>query len=242
MDNRKFAIWIFLDLSKAFDTVNHRVLIDKLNRYGIKDIALSGFSNYLKNREYVSVNGYTSTKSRIIHGVPQGSILGLLLFLIYINDLAMSCKHLLPVLFADDTTLIATHNDFKYLIDSVNYELSVISKWFQLNKLTLNVKKCNFVIFCSANKLLAKIFISGAEITQVKATQLLGVLVDERIKWTNHIDLVCKRSTKMMGILRKVCPLIHHSAHLTFYYSFLFPYVNYCNMLWAASYPNHLKK
>ena len=115
MDTSKFAIGIFLDLSKAFVTVNHSILISKLNRYGLDNIALNWFKNYLSNRQqYVSLNGYSSTKSRIIHGVPQGSILGPLLFLIYINDLAMSCKHLFPVLFADDTNLIATHNDFNY--------------------------------------------------------------------------------------------------------------------------------
>ena len=247
MDQKKFALGVFLDLTKAFDTVNHSILIAKLNRYGVEDIALNWFKNYLLNRQqYVTFNGHSSAKSSILHGVPQGSILGPLLFLIYINDLALSCKYFFPVLFADDTTLIATHNNFNYLIDSVNNDLSSISKWFQLNKLTLNVKKCNFIIFCNINKSYpkdqAKLYINGIEMTQVKTTKFLGILVDERLDWTNHIDLVCKRLTKMMGILRKVCPFIHPSAHLTLYYSFLFPYLNYCNMVWAATSPTHLKK
>ena len=97
----------------------------------------------------------------------------------------MSCKHLFPVLFADDTNLIATHNDFNHLINCVNDELLSIAKWFQMNKLTLNVKKCNFVIFCNINKSYpkeqAKVFINGSEIMQVKASKFLGILVDERL-------------------------------------------------------------
>lgn len=135
---------------------------------------------------------------------------------------------------------------FPILIERVNEELSSVAHWFQLNKLTLNVKKCNFMIFCNTNKYypreLAKILINGVEILQVQSTKFLGVMLDERLNWSTHIDLVCKRSTKMLGILRKVCPLIHSSAYLTLYYSFLFPYINYCNIVWAATYPTYLKK
>lgn len=134
---------------------------------------------------------------------------------------------------------------FPILIERVNEELSSVAHWFQLNKLTLNVKKCNFMIFCNTNKYypreLAKILINGVEILQVQSTKFLGVMLDERLNWSTHIDLVCKRSTKMLGILRKVCPLIHSSAYLTLYYSFLFPYINYCNIVLGSYLPLILK-
>ncbi len=247
LDEKKFAIGIFLDFSKAFDTVDHDILISKLSRYGVAGTALNWFKNYLTNREqFVHLNGLSSKKSKILFGVPQGSILGHLLFLIYINDMPMMCKKFLPILLADDTNLKATREDFSILIKCTNDELSSIAHWLNLNKLTLNVKKCNFMIFCNINKYypkeLAKILINGNEILQVHSTKFLGVVLDERLSWSKHIDLVSTRSMKLLGILRKVLPLIHHSAHSTLYFSFLFPHLNYCNIVWAATYPTYLKK
>ena len=104
------------------------------------------------------------------------------------------------------------------------------------------------MIFCNVNKLYPKehaiIQINKTELTQVNSTKFLGIIIDEGLKWFQHIDLVCKRSNKMLGILRKVCPLIHSSAHLTLqaYYSFMFPFINYCNIVWAATHPTYLIK
>ena len=160
--------------------------------------------------------------------------------------MAMSCSNFLPILFADDTNLITSHSDFTTLINNVNHELSTVEKWFQLNKLTLNIKKCNFIIFCNVNKSFpiekAKIYMNNIEIELVQSTKFLGVIIDNNLSWSYHVDLVSKRSSRMLGILRKVCPLIHSSAHLTLYYSFLFPFINYCNIVWAATNQSYLKK
>lgn len=247
LDNKKFALGVFLDLSKAFDTVSHDILISKLNRYGVEGTALVWFRNYFINREqFVYLNGFFSKTSKISFGVPQGSILGPLLFLIYINDLFLCCDHFLPILFADDTNLIAVHEDFVTLIQHVNDELKILSNWFRTNKLTLNVKKCNFMIFHNINKFYPKehacIEIDGAPVTQVASTKFLGVLIDEGLTWSKHVDLVCTRSSKMLNILRIVLPSIHSSAHLTLYYSFLFPFMNYCNVVWGATSPTYLAK
>ena len=113
----------------------------------------------------------------------------------------------LPILFADDTNLIASHSDLNTLVKNVNNELMDVSKWFQLNKLTLNIQKCNFMIFSNINKIFpkekARILINGSEISQVPYTKFLGVIIDDHLNWKQQIDTVCMKSMKMLGILRK---------------------------------------
>ena len=168
-------------------------------------------------------------------GINPGSFINL-------NDMAVSCTNLLPVLFADDTNLLASHEDFNSLMKNVNDELSTIEKWSQLNKLTLNVKKCNFMIFC--NTILKRKLKSILTALKLNSFNKPGskVIIDSGLKWSNHIDLVSKRSPKLLGILRKVWHLIHSSSHLALYYGFLFPCINYCNIFWAATYPTYLRK
>ena len=247
LEDEKYVLGVFLDLTKAFDTVNHKILVSKLKRYGLQDVALKWFSNYLEDREqFVCINGCYSTKLKISVGVPQGSILGPLLFLIYINDLTMNCNNFLPILFADDTNLIASHRDLNTLVNHVNNELLDVFKWFQLNKLTLNIKKCNFMIFSNKNKTFPKekprILINGSEICQVTHTKFLGVIIDDHLNWKQHIDTVCMKSMKMLGILRKVCPFVLPSSHLTLYYSLVFPHLNYCNIVWASTHSTYINK
>lgn len=147
LDNNKYSVGIFLDLSKAFDTVDHKILISKLQRYGFTDVAIKWLNDYVYNREqFVSINGCESNRAKLVCGVPQGSVLGPLLFLIYINDLAWISPTVFPILFADDTNIVMSHNDFGSLIREANDGLSCVSEWFQMNKLSLNVKKLNFVI------------------------------------------------------------------------------------------------
>ena len=147
-DNGETTIGIFLDLSKAFDTVNHSILTNKLYHYGIRGTSNNWFSNYLKNRfQCVHVNDTNSSYSEIHCGVPQGSILGPILFILYINDLSNSSKLSNFILFADDTNIFLKDKDPSTLSRTVNAELIKIQHWFMCNKLSLNVKKSHYMLF-----------------------------------------------------------------------------------------------
>ena len=140
LENDEYVLGIYLDFPKAFDTVDHVILLRKLAHYGIRGTALKWFESYLSNREHnVTYNGISSSKQRIKCGVPQGSILGLLLFFIYINDLCLVCKYTCAILFADDTNLFSSGKVLKTLERTTNNELSNISLWLKVNKLSLNI-------------------------------------------------------------------------------------------------------
>ena len=150
IDNGKFGCGIFLDLQKAFDTVNHDILIKKLEHYGIRGNVLDWFRSYLRGRfQYVSVNGHLSDLLPISCGVPQGSVLGSLLFLIYVNDLPNISKVLQVYLFEDDTSISFESDNLLTLQKVVNRELRKVRKWLEANRLSLNISKTNYVIFHS---------------------------------------------------------------------------------------------
>jgi hypothetical protein len=186
IDNNFFSIGIFFDLSKAFDTVDHKILIGKLEHFGVRGIALAWFCDYLHNRrKYVSYDNHLSEQLSIRCVVPQGSILGPLLFLIYINDITNSSSSFHFIIFADDTNEFLSDKSLESLYARAGKELDCLSEWFKANKLSLNLSKTNYIIFRSKNKILpilnTGIKIDSKEITQVITTKFLGVYVDEHL-------------------------------------------------------------
>lgn len=198
-----------------------------------------------EKEQFVYVNNLSSSRGKLLCGVPQGSILGPLLFLIYINDLRVVCKNVMPLMFADDTCLLLSHSNIDTLIREANEELQNISKWFKVNQLSLNIEKTNFMIFSTKNKgdcQDIEVSIDGLKISQVNQIKFLGVIVDQKLTWKYHIQHVCRKIMKSVGILSRVRSLIDISCMKTLYYSLIYPHILYCNIVWGATCQTYLNK
>ena len=150
IDEKKFSVGIFLDLSKAFDTINHKILIRKLEHYGIRGVVRKWFENYRKIQQKLAK--FNSEEMSIASGVPQGSVLGPILFILYINDIQYCSKLISLVLFADDTNILYSHSCLKTLNEIIQTEMNKIAAWLNVNELSINIKKTKFVLFRSKNK------------------------------------------------------------------------------------------
>lgn len=246
IDKNEYSIGVFLDLAKAFDTVNHNVLLKKLNHYGVRGTQLNWFKSYLESRtQCVVCNGATSELGYVAFGVPQGSNLGPLLFLIYINDLASVSSTLHFILFADDTNLVYSNTSPEALMDTVNQELTKVNTWFKANKLTLNADKSNFIIFKSHRKIKPvnwSLTLNDLPILQVESTKFLGVLIDQHLTWKTHINYIALKLAKNIGILSRIAYLLPKDIKKSLYNTLIYPYLNYCNFIWASNYPTRLQK
>ena len=229
---------VFLDLKKAFDTVDHNILIKKLEFYGLKNNTLRWFISYLCHRKQICKVGMSvSNSENITTGVPQGSNLGPLLFLLYINDLPNCLDSSVPALFADDTNLTTSGSTASEIQDNLEIELNKVHTWLLANKLTLNVDKTEYMLIGSRQRLSQvisdPILSMGSEgIKRTLSTKTLGVVVDECLTWKDHIDKVAKKAAKGIGMLRRSKHLFDTDTLKTIYSTFVLPHFDYCSLVW----------
>ncbi|KAF7685156.1 RNA-directed DNA polymerase from mobile element jockey, partial [Cucumispora dikerogammari] len=234
----------YMDLSKAFDCVNHEVLLAKLGHYGVDSVSRNWIKSYLLDRSHlVCWNKQSSPICTLNIGVPQGSILGPLLFLIYINDIVNSSNRLSFVLFADDTTVYTTGKNFNECIAHMNNELVNISNWFMSNKLTLNVDKTQVMFFSRRKKPPpnTQVTLRGQQIVNVTKTKFLGVIVDEKLNWKEHIAYIASKVSKSNGVLFRIRNSLTIAAKNLLYHSLIHPYLTYCINVYASTYETNLR-
>lgn len=247
IDRRQMTVGVFLDLSKAFDTIRHEILWAKLDHYGIRGLALNWFKSYLTDRtQQVCFADTRSNLALIRCGVPQGSILGPLLFLLYINDITNSTANLLFYLFADDTTVFITGDRGCQLASFMTKELMHLCTWFHANFLSLNPNKSCYIIFTGPRIIIPddpnfEILIESYPIKRVSHVKFLGIILDEHLTWRKHIDLVHGKSAKMIGIMRRLKHALPSNTIRTLYNAFILPYFSYGLIVWAGGYKTLLQ-
>ena len=248
LDQGKHPLAIYLDLSKAFDTIDHSILLHKLSYYGIKGNSLKWFQSYLSNRkQYVEYNNTQSSLTNVITGVPQGSILGPLLFIIYMNDIAHITKKFYSILYADDTSLIEPlctfsveiDNNSTTLSDVINKELNLITDWLALNKLSLNAKKTKMMIFHHRQKnilpLVPKLYINGSPIERVTEFNFLGTILHECLSWNSHIQKIASKIAMVIGTINRLKKFLPCEILKTIYNTLIQPHLNFSVLLWGNS-------
>ena len=239
LNDKECCVGVFMDLSKAFDTLDHNILLKKLNHYGIRGVAHDWFQNYLSNRQqYVCVSNVNSIRSPISCGVPQGSILGPLLFLIYVNDLATVSKLAVTILFADDTNTIYKSKTYEDLQQIISVDLQKISDWFKANKLALNETKTKFIIFHTCHNKPPSTFVvtlNDIELERVDHTKFLGVLIQENLSWKTHVNYISNRVSKAVAILSKLKHYLPKYALMIIFNSLCLSHISYALSVWGAA-------
>ena len=238
MDSGDTPINIFLDLSKAFDTINHKILLAKLKYYGICGTSLNWFNSYLSNRQqFVEIDNIRSGFSPVLLGIPQGSILGPLMFIIYVNDMHNSSDFFQFVQYADDTSLFNPMSPFQDS-DTLNYELKKVYKWLCINKLSLNIRKTKYIIFHNKNKkiehIVPSIKLENATVEKIDNINFLGIHIDGTLDWNSHIDKIYNKISRYLGILSKLKHYLPLFILKTLYNSLILPNFMYGILAWGA--------
>ena len=239
LENKEYGVCIFLDFAKAFDTVNHEILLKKLEHYGIRGVAQQWMKSYLSGRMQCTEVGDTQSELEIIRwGVPQGSVLGPLLFLIYINDIINSSEIFKFILFADDTSLYYSCKNVKTIENIVNLELNKISEWLSANRLSLNVGKSKLLYFTNNDRKKLQdinIKINDQILAEVTSAKYLGVYIDNKLQWNTHINNIKLRLSKGVSMLAKIRHYVPKTVLRSLYFTFVNAHIDYNLLNWGIA-------
>ena len=242
-DEGNLGVGIYVDLQKAFDTVNHDILLYKLFNCGVRGVVHDWFRSYLSNRQqFTQLSSIQSSTAKITCGVPQGSVLGPLLFLIYVNDIGNAVPNQKVKLFADDTNLFIFGNRLPDLEMKSNHCLNALNNWFLSNKLTLNLSKTCYMTFSHNQLININITLNGQPIEKVTSCKYLGILLDGETKWVHHINSVYNKLIKFTGIFHKLRDKLPKPILKQIYFAFVYPHILYGIELYANTHSKHLDK
>lgn len=240
LEKKLTTLGIFLDFSKAFDCINHAILLDKLYSYGFRGVPYSLLKSYLQfRRQYVSINGHESSLLDISCGVPQGSILGPLLFIFYINDIITIDAEVDFIIYADDTAMIISGTNPETIITKTNNVLRKLRLWCEKNSLRLNTDKSKAVIFqlhSSTRLNLYRPLIYGSDIIHyADKVKTLGVFFSSNMSWNDHVQHTCSKLSKVVGVLNKYRNVLPISVKLQLYRSLFYPHLTYAHLVWGST-------
>ena len=245
LDNGEYACGVFVDLQKAFDTVNHNILLNKLEHYGVRGVALNWFRSYLHDRkQFVSILGFDSDIKTVRHGVPQGSVLGPLLFLVYINDLCTAVRYCKIFHFADDTNLLNTDKSPLRIQKQVNSDLKILYDWMLANMISLNKDKTEMVIFHKKGtpRPYIKVKLNGTVIYPARQIKYIGIYIDEHLTFDYHCKLLRGRLGRAVGMLYKTRNVLDTSQLKTLYFAIFNSHLSYGCQIWAQTRNIHTEK
>ena len=234
---------IYLDLARAFDTVNLSILLKKLTKYGIAGNSLNFLSSYLSNRKHkLRYKGITSGPQDVTCGVPQGSVLGPLLFLLYINDLPSACPQAKSLLFADDTALLYSAPNINEIQSIISMSFPRVAEWLHANRLSLSISKTYYQVYSheSISNNLA-ITVNETYVKRALTIKYLGVLIDEDLKFKSHIAKVSSTISRNLGIISRARYLLEKKQLILLYNALILPYITYCLVIWGSNYESTLQ-